>query len=279
MAAPLIALPFALLETVPDSVPLVMAVNVTPLLTCWPTLTVTGPLLTLEGTVTPIEVAVQLVTLAGNPLKRTTLDPWLAPKFWPEIVTGAPAAPVVRESAVMLGPGATVKVTLLLLIPPAETTTGPVVAPAGTGTMMLLSLQLNGVAAVPLKVTLPLPCGMPNPEPLIVTCEFTPPLAGETPLIAGGGITVKLAELDATPCVTITGPVVVPDGATTTIWVLPQLAGVTFVPLKLILPATEPKFVPPTVMEAPTRAASGEILLMVGVGTVKRCCWRSRSRR
>jgi hypothetical protein len=169
----------------------------------------------------------------------------------------------------MLGPGVTVKVRLLLLIPPAETTTGPVVAPAGTRTTMLLSLQLNGVATVPLKVTLPLPCGMPNPEPLIVICEFTPPLAGETPLIAGGGITVKLAEFDATPCVTITGPVVVPDGTTTTICVLPQLAGVTFVPLKLILPATEPKFVPWTVMEAPTRAASGEILLMLGAGTVK----------
>jgi hypothetical protein len=135
--------------------------------------------------------------------------------------------------------------------------------------MMLLSLQLNGVAAVPLKVTLPLPWGIPNPEPLIVICEFTPPLAGERPLIAGGGMTVKLAEFDATPCVTITGPVVVPDGTGTTICVLFQLDGVAFVPLKLILPATVPKFVPATVTELPTRAESGEILPMLGAGTVK----------
>jgi hypothetical protein len=239
------------------------------LLTCWPTLTVTGPVLTLAGTVAPIEVAVQLVTAAGSPLKRTTLVPWLAPKFWPEIVTAAPAAPVEGEMPVMLGPGVTVNAKLLLLIPPAVTTSGPVVAPAGTLTTMLPSLQLNGAAKVPLKVTLPLPRGMPKPEPLIVICEFTAPLAGETPLIVGGGITVKLAEFDATPWVTITGPVMAPDGTGTTICVLLQLVGVALVPLKLMLPATKPKFVPPTVTEAPTRAESGEILLMLGAGTVK----------
>ena len=267
--APLIALLSALLETVPDNVPVVTAVNVTPLLTCWPTLTVTGPVLTLDGAAALIEVALQPVTLAGNPLKRTTLVPWLAPKFWPEIVTAVPAAPVEGEMPVMLGPGDTVKAKLLLLIPPAVTTRGPVVAPEGTGTTMLPSLQLKGVATVPLKVTLPLPCGMPNPDPLIVICVFTAPLAGETPLIAGGGITVKLVEFDATPCVTITGPVVAPEGIGTTICVLFQLAGVALVPLKLIRPATVPKFVPATVTEEPTRAESGEILLMLGAGTVK----------
>src|SRR6478752_2251485 len=117
-----------------------MAVNVTPLLTSCPTLTVTGPVLTLAGTVAPMEVALQLVVAAGNPLKRTTLLPWLAPKFWPEIVTAAPAAPVEGEIPVMLGPGVTVNVKLLLLIPPALTMSDPVVAPAGTGTTMLLSL-------------------------------------------------------------------------------------------------------------------------------------------
>jgi hypothetical protein len=170
---------------------------------------------------------------------------------------------------VMLGPGLTVKVTLLLLIPPAWTTSGPVVAPAGTGTTMLPSLQLNGVAALPLKVTLPLPCGMPKPEPLIVICVFTTPLAGKTLLIEGGGITVKLVELDANPCVTITGPVVAAEGTGTTICVLFQLEGVAFVPLKLICPATVPKFAPATVTEEPMRAESGEILLMLGAGTVK----------
>jgi hypothetical protein len=248
----------------------VTAVNVTPLLVNWPTLTVTGPVLTLAGTVVLMELALQLDTVAGSPLKRSTpVVPWLAPKFWPEIVTAAPAAPVEGEMLVMLGPGLTVKVTLLLLIPPAWTTSGPVVAPAGTGTTMLPSLQLNGVAALPLKVTLPLPCGMPKPEPLIVICVFTTPLAGKTLLIEGGGITVKLVELDANPCVTITGPVVAAEGTGTTICVLFQLEGVAFVPLKLICPATVPKFAPATVTEEPMRAESGEILLMLGAGTVK----------
>jgi hypothetical protein len=270
IVAPLIALPSALLEAVPDSVPEVTAVNVTPLLADWPRLTITGPVLTLAGTVTLIEVALQLVTVAGSPLKRTTpVVPWLAPKFWPEMVTAAPAAPVEGEIPLILGPAVTVKAKLLLLTPPACTTSGPVVAPAGTGTTMLPSLQLNGVAEVPLKITLPLPCGIPKPEPLMVICVFTPPLAGETPLIEGGGITVKLVEFDATPCVTMTGPVVAPDGTGTTICVLPQFVGVAFVPLKLILPATEPKFVPPTVTDVPTRAKSGEILLMLGAGIVK----------
>jgi hypothetical protein len=49
--------------------------------------------------------------------------------------------------------GATLKVTPLLATPPTVTTTGPVVAPDGTGATMLVLLQLVGVAAVPLKVT------------------------------------------------------------------------------------------------------------------------------
>jgi len=49
----------------------------------------------------------------------------------------------------------TVKVMPLLARPPTVTTTGPLVAPLGTGTVMLVSLQLVGVASVPLNVTVP----------------------------------------------------------------------------------------------------------------------------
>ena len=73
----------------------------------------------------------------------------------PLIVTASPAAPDVGERLSILG--ATVKVTLLLASPPTVTTTGPVIAPAGTGTAMLLALQLVGVAVVPLKVTVLVP--------------------------------------------------------------------------------------------------------------------------
>jgi len=59
---------------------------------------------------------------------------------------------------VMLGAGGvTVKLTPLLATPPTVTTTFPVVAPAGTGVTMLVALQLVGVAAVPLNLTVLVP--------------------------------------------------------------------------------------------------------------------------
>jgi hypothetical protein len=57
----------------------------------------------------------------------------------------------------MKGGGVTVKGRPLLATPPTVTTTLPVVAPAGTGALMLVSLQLAGLARVPLKVTVLVP--------------------------------------------------------------------------------------------------------------------------
>jgi hypothetical protein len=65
----------------------------------------------------------------------------------------------------MLGPG--VNATPLLASPPTVTTTFPVVAPTGTGTPICVSLQLLGVAGVPLKVTVLEPCVEPKCEPVI----------------------------------------------------------------------------------------------------------------
>jgi hypothetical protein len=53
--------------------------------------------------------------------------------------------------------GATVKLAPLLANPPTLTRMFPVVAPEGTGATMLVPLQLVGVAAVPLKVTVLVP--------------------------------------------------------------------------------------------------------------------------
>jgi hypothetical protein len=50
-----------------------------------------------------------------------------------------------------------VKLTPLLATPDAVTVTLPVVASTGTEATMLVALQLVGVAAVPLKLTVPLP--------------------------------------------------------------------------------------------------------------------------
>jgi hypothetical protein len=79
----------------------------------------------------------------------------------------------------MLGPGVevTVKVVPVLATPPTVTTTGPVVALAGTGTVMLVSLQLVGLAALPLNVTVLEPCVAPKWLPVMVTEVPTGPEA------------------------------------------------------------------------------------------------------
>lgn len=75
-------------------------------------------------------------------------------KFVPLTVTTLPTDADVGLKLVMVGPGgSTVKVKPLLATPPTVTTTLPVVAPDGTGAMMLVALQVVGVAAVPLNVT------------------------------------------------------------------------------------------------------------------------------
>jgi hypothetical protein len=48
-------------------------------------------------------------------------------------------------------------VSALLATPPTVTTTLPLVAPAGTGTVMLVADHALGVAAVPLNVTVLVP--------------------------------------------------------------------------------------------------------------------------
>jgi hypothetical protein len=69
----------------------------------------------------------------------------------------------------------TVKFTPLLATPPTVTTTFPVVAPVGTGTTMLVGLQLVGVPAVPLNVTVLVPCVAPKFVPVLVTDVATGP--------------------------------------------------------------------------------------------------------
>lgn len=73
------------------------------------------------------------------------------------------------------------------------TITLPVAAPAGTGTTMLVALQLVGVAAIPLKVTVLLPCVGPKFAPVIVTGDPTIPDAGER-LMMLGGAALKVAN-------------------------------------------------------------------------------------
>src|SRR5712664_452990 len=91
----------------------------------------------------------------------------------------------------------TVNCTPLLAIPPAVTTTLPVVAPAGTSATMLVALQLVGVATVPLNLTVLVPCVAPKFAPVIVTEVPTSPDVGFRVVMLGPAAppTVKLTPL------------------------------------------------------------------------------------
>jgi hypothetical protein len=131
-------------------------------------------------------VVLQVIGVAVVPLNRTLLDPCMSPKFAPLIVTEVPTGPVLGDNVVTLGGGAvTANVIPLLAIPPTVTTTGPVVAPAGTGTRRLVVLQVIGVAVVPLNRTLLDPCMPPKFAPPIVTGVPTGPVGGDKLVMIG----------------------------------------------------------------------------------------------
>jgi hypothetical protein len=205
----------------------------TELLPILPTTTVTEPLVAPVGTKAAMLVSLQVVIeVARVPLKKTALLPCAVPKPVPLMVTVLPTAPEAGDMPVMLGTPVTVKLTPLLAAPLTVTTTFPVWAPAGIGTTMLVLLQLVGVASVPLKATVLLPCVAPKLVPVMVTAEPAAPEVMDKLLMPG--LTAKLMPLLAWPLtVTTTLPEVAPDGTGTTICVLLQLVGVAVVPLKV----------------------------------------------
>lgn len=121
----------------------------------------------------------------------------------PATVTDVPTGPEAGLKLVMLGGTITVKGTPLLVRPPTVMTTFPVVTPFGTGTTMLVALQLVGVAAVPLNVTL-LPCAEAKFVPVIVTEVPTGPEVGLI-LVMLGAI-AKLTALLVAPDTTTWTP-------------------------------------------------------------------------
>ena len=171
-----------------------VTVKLTPLLATPPTVTTTFPVVAAVGTGTTMLVALQLVGVAAVPLNATMLLPCEEPKFVPVMVTDVPTDPDVGLKLVMFGGPTTVKLTPLLGAPPTVTTTFPVVAAVGTGTTMLVALQLVGVAAVPLNVTVLVPCEDSKFVPVIVTDVPTDPDAGFRVVMLGGGTTVSSAS-------------------------------------------------------------------------------------
>ena len=181
--------------------------------------------------------------------------------------------PVTRVIVPAIVPGTiTVNGEPLLDVADTVTTTLPVVAPAGTGVTMLVLLHVPGAAAVPLNVTLLVPCVAPKLVPVMVTLSPAAAAVGERLLIVGGGTnTVNAVPALGTPdTVTTTGPVVAPAGTWVTIFVAIQLVMVvTVVPLNLtvLAPCEAPKLVPLMVTLAPTRPELGTRLVIVGVGS------------
>jgi len=248
----------------------------TPLLATPPTVTTTFPVAAPMGTWTVILTEVHdvgAIDPAEVPLKVTVLVPWDDPKFAPDIKTKAPTAAEDGLRVLMLGGGgATVKLTPLLATPLRVTTTEPVVDPAGTGTVILVSLQLVGLATVPLKVILLVPCVEPKLVPLTVTTVPAGPEAGLRVAMFGGGITVKVMPLLAPLfVVTTTGPVVAPLGMKATILVSLQLVipkGV-LLSVSVLVCCPDPKLVPVMVTEVPNKPEVGFKLVMVGAGILK----------
>src|SRR5262249_51641315 len=201
------------------------------------------------------------VGVAVTPLNVTVLLPRVDPKPVPAIVTAVPITPLVGDSDVTIGGAVTVKVTPLLGKPLTVTTTLPVVAPAGTGTTMLVADQLVGVAVVPLNVTVLVPCVAPKLVPAIVTNVPTEPLLGVSEVSVGGMATVKTCALLGTPpIVTMTLPVVAPAGTGTTMLVADQLVGVAAVPLNVtvLVACVAPKLTPVSVTTVPTGPLAGD---------------------
>jgi len=198
----------------------VVTVKLTPLLGTPASVTITLPVVAPAGTGTTMLEALQLVGVAEVPLKVTVLVPWDAPKLAPPIVTEVPTGPKFGVKLVMLGGGVTVKSTPLLGTPPTFTRTLPVVAPDGTGAVMLVSLQFEARVGIPLNVTKLwiVPTVGPKFVPVMTTLVPMGPEIGLMFVIAGGGVTENSTPLLATPpTVTTTFPVVAPEGTVTLI--------------------------------------------------------------
>jgi hypothetical protein len=209
-----------------------------------------------------MELVVQTTVVAGVPLNVTLFPVAVEPKPVPAIVTVVPVEPEAGERLEMFG--TTVNAKLLLTTPFTVTTTLPVDAVAGRGTVMEPLAHVLGVAVAPLKVTV-FPVAMePNPEPLIVTVVPVIAEVGDKPVILGK--TVNLTPLLCPPLtVTTAFPVVAVAGTVVVMAVPVQVVVVARTPLNVNTPVVAvPKPVPFTVTDVPTTPEVTVRLLMTG---------------
>jgi hypothetical protein len=222
------------------------------------------------GTCTVIALLVhEMIDDDGNaaPLIMIVLLTWEAPKLLPLITKPICTGPEDRDKPDMTGTVVTLNRIELLGTPPTVTATNPAAAPAGTGTVMLVELQLVGVAATPLNVTVLVPFVPPKFMPAMVTDVPAGPAAGIRLVMPGPDVTVKMtAFVGIPPTVTTTFPVVAPVGTGTTMPAGVQLVGDASVPLNVtvLAPCIAPRFEPATVADVPTGPIAGLRLVMTG---------------
>jgi hypothetical protein len=163
----------------------------------------------------------------------------------------------------------TVKFVELVAVPLGVITRiGPVVAPVGTATVILVPAPFtakpgaftlsNETAVAPVRLL-----------PLILTDVPTGPLVGLNDVIVGAAapVTLKFVELVAVPSglATAIGPVVAPAGTVAVILCPLSIVNVADVPSKLTLVTSGPlKLLPWIVTEVPTGPLVGENELIVG---------------
>lgn len=152
-----------------------------------------GPVTAPGGTVVVILVALEEVTIAAVPLKDTEGE---ALKFVPEIITVAPMAPLVGLEFEIVGVGRTIKLEELVRVIPLTTMEiEPDVAAGGTVAVILVAVEEETLASVPLKLTIFSEGVALKFVPEMVTTVPMAPLGGLNPVIVGVAKTVKLPPL------------------------------------------------------------------------------------
>jgi len=101
------------------------------------------------------------------------------------------------DALVILGAGVTVNVVPELAWPPTVTTSGPVVAPVGTGALILVLAQAEGVAVSPLNLTVLLTCEERKLVPAMTTEEPTAPVFGDKDVIVGTPVGVGILTVES----------------------------------------------------------------------------------
>jgi hypothetical protein len=164
--------------------------------------------------------------------------------------------------------------TPALATPLTVTTAFPVVAPVGTAAKIAPALQLLGVAATPLNVTMLVPWVGPKLVPVMVTDVPIAPELGDKPLTLGAASTVNDTPLQSLPpTVATTFPVVAPAGTGATTEDALQLVGFALMPLKVtvLVPWLEPKLLPVILTGVPSAPEVGDKAVIFGAAAFSWC--------